>query len=876
MKALFLVVAVSLCAVPLQARNTWTRLNGDTVTGVGCKNWSALVYSADSNRFFSTLGWVFNGNWDPASRYSDLCMHLSDPRWINFLPHDSLYGKWADSTGGTRSSAGRNFEFASFKTVEGYLRPAVYYSTHKAFYQYAYDSDSACIYYYLSNRTIRYDTRTRRWDTLTVPVHPAGAEGGATPVIWGSMCYDPHNKEVLLFGGADADVRNGDCGTWVYKPSANTWTRLDLAIQPPPRCLAQMAYDAKNNVIILFGGDHLDQIFADTWVYDCAAKTWSEKKPAISPSPRAGHALVYLPKSRFVVLMGGFKYTPTNMNNGPSSYPGYSTISPFELWRYDAAANEWKLLKAFAASDTAPAWRFHSVAAADTGDRIIALGDSAMYNGWIKITYRLDCDPSAVDETGTIANGVPAGTLCRMTHAGDPAWFDSSAAPNPDSLAELYRTLPLNTWVRMTPPRSPYRGRDWGTRVLSPDHDCMLVWSGGHSAYCGSDVPQYYMGTDRWKIGYSPELMLELNGDGGNSGNYCNMFTFNNRPFMTGHSYRNYCYSSVHKKMVKHHPSKYTFLYDPVRMDWDTAKVLNPSGDAGGIYHNCLTNTPHGAFGWIRFIRGCCTSYFDFYLLDSTLAWKKLPIKGDTAVPAYYCEDGNALYDSKRDRMLIVSSTERGQVWEYRFSDSTMAKLNPTGDYDAANTYWREGAYLPAQDKLILMGNGRHRLYNCAANTWELLTVAKGPGVGVTSSVSSGYAYDPKRDLVWDIEQHCEVYVMRVAGGYNPDSLRMAPEQAGATTAEPGEAFSAAPVPFNPSVRIHVSTRGSAPVSVRIFDLRGRLVHELLDNARIGKRAVTLTWHGEGAQGINGSAVYLVKKFSGSRCVSVLKVMKVK
>ncbi|MBL8026829.1 MAG: T9SS type A sorting domain-containing protein, partial [Fibrobacteres bacterium] len=357
-------------------------------------------------------------------------------------------------------------------------------------------------------------------------------------------------------------------------------------------------------------------------------------------------------------------------------------------------------------------------------------------------------------------------------------------------------------------------------------------------------------------------------------GNYLNIHNFNNRPFMTGHSYRNYCYSSVHKRMVKHHPTKYTYLYDPTKMDWDTAKVLNPVGDGGGIYNACLTNTPHGAFGWIRTVQGCCNSFYALYMLDETMTWKRLKVKGDTVIPEYYTEDGNAMYDSKRDRMLFVSGTARGQVWAYSFKDSTMTKLNPTGDWNSSTTMWREGVYLPAQDKLLLMGNLTHRMYNCATNSWENLTVTKATGVGTTASVSSGYAYDPKRDLVWDIEINCEVYVMRVAGGYNPDSIPTSAFKTENVTTD--ETFEASPNPFNPSINVTIRTISDKAVSVAVYDLNGRLVATLLKNKITSGQTMNLAWDGKTNGRESASGTYFIRQYIGEKLTKTLMVVKTK
>ncbi|MBL8025661.1 MAG: hypothetical protein JNL74_04585, partial [Fibrobacteres bacterium] len=333
-----IIILAMFSVVIFSQSNVWVKSTNLFAEEPGCKHMSAMVYSADSNRFFSTLGWVFNGSWNPVSRYADLSLRLPDTRWINHFPKDSLFTHWGDSTG---NAIGGGVNFSGLLSLTaGFMRPGLFTSAYRSFYQYAYNSDDQSIYHYMANKLLRYNTRTRIWDTLSTGIHPANSEGGDWPLIWGAICYDAYNKEIVLFGGADVDVRNGNCGTWTYSPAANKWTKLALSVEPPPRCYSQLVYDAKNRCIIVFGGDHLDYLTADTWVYDCVAKQWSKKNPTRSPSPRAGHALLYLPKSRSVVLIGGYNYTS-----------GYSAVNPFEMWRYDVTVDEWKLIKEFGAND---------------------------------------------------------------------------------------------------------------------------------------------------------------------------------------------------------------------------------------------------------------------------------------------------------------------------------------------------------------------------------------------------------------------------------------------------------------------------------------------------------------------------------------------
>jgi hypothetical protein len=143
--------------------------------------------------------------------------------------------------------------------------------------------------------------------------------------------------------------QRGDPGTWIYSPASNAWEHLELNSQPPPRANSRLLYDPVNKKVILFGGDQLDRLVSDTWTFDVVAQKWEEKKPKRCPSPRAGHALLWLPKSKKVLLLGGYGY---------SSATGYVEHLyrrlPLEAWTYDPAADRWDLVKRFDSAGAVP------------------------------------------------------------------------------------------------------------------------------------------------------------------------------------------------------------------------------------------------------------------------------------------------------------------------------------------------------------------------------------------------------------------------------------------------------------------------------------------------------------------------------------------
>src|SRR5262245_24482336 len=159
-----------------------------------------------------------------------------------------------------------------------------------------------------------------------------------------------------------------------------------------------MVYDSANQQIVLFGGDHLDRLLADTWVFDCASKKWLEKRPALGPSPRSGHALVYLPKSKKVLLFGGYTYT-SNTDYCGAQY----TALPFEMWAYDPSANTWALVEHVGDKKNVPYQRAFYMsftthpAAADANDLVVAIGQQGGTQPTSTETWSCQVDAARTD-----------------------------------------------------------------------------------------------------------------------------------------------------------------------------------------------------------------------------------------------------------------------------------------------------------------------------------------------------------------------------------------------------------------------------------------------------------------------------------------------
>lgn len=142
------------------------------------------------------------------------------------------------------------------------------------------------------------------------PSPPIGAGPGAR--AGPALIYDPENHGVLLFGGAASHpapdgsnpaITLGD--TWLWNGKA--WRQLDVQ-GPPARSAAMVTYDPVRHVVVMFGGSGpegagLGLYFQDTWTWDGAH--WLRQYPTHMPSPRMRSGMAFDERNSLTVMFGG-------------------------------------------------------------------------------------------------------------------------------------------------------------------------------------------------------------------------------------------------------------------------------------------------------------------------------------------------------------------------------------------------------------------------------------------------------------------------------------------------------------------------------------------------------------------------------------------
>jgi Galactose oxidase, central domain len=717
----------------------------------------AVVYAPTVERWMA-LGYQFPpgvGQRKPTT-YDEVAFDPAEGQWENWYPHGKDWGpKFGDA-----KAPGWKGERMGLKDADGNVRPnwAAWYWLLGAGHNYAWDSDGKRFLFYINGSTFAYDPAGRQWKDLA----PAGDPQAAckSQLLWGSICYDEARKQVVLFGGGNAQTERGDPGTWTYSPATNTWTELKLDIQPPPRANSALVYDPVSKKVILFGGDHLDRLTADTWTFD--GTKWEQRHPAVTPSPRAGHALVWLPKARKILLVGGYGYTST------TEYYGDVTRSlPLEAWTYDVGADRWDLVQrvepakkgAPPIGPTSPA-KFGFQVAVDPNDQVAAVDANRVLWTW-------NASSLTPDAAGTSTYGAKPGAVERRKGAYDPAWYaEGVPAADPAKVEAELKAIPTNRWVRRTPPKTPKPNTDWGSAIYAVDSDQIIRFSGGHAAYSGTAPHVYDIKTDRWSIPFAPEMPIEFcYGNDGTPGDW----SFGGNPWMTGHTYKATGYDPNLKGLV-FGAHKYSYLFDPKAGAWSRFLAANPY--RASFYTTSLIPTPKGLVAWAH----GGTLFWRLNAKEKT--WEPLPVKGPIFAPI--CDDAGMAYDSNRDRMLAFarSGPAGSKIATYDLTTGEAKAIEATGADKVQETFhaaqgkghfeFRESVYLPEID--MVMNGATGMFFDCAKNAWFAATIpSDSPDLAKHPSYNLGVMVDSRRNLVWAVDTNCNVYVMRV----DPATLKL-------------------------------------------------------------------------------------------------------
>jgi Galactose oxidase, central domain len=845
--------------------NTWVKV---CESATGGRKLPIFVYAPTIKKFILTSGMQTSRQ----RHYDTEEFDLASNAWVNAYPVPLVAGRPNSGPVGKgyskRVSSGK-FNNRKLLYADGdFLRvgAGAPHLLTRFNYEFTVVPETGKIYAYMQGKTICYDVAKRTWKNL-------GAKPRGSCQIWGSLCYDPVNKEILHSGG---DGASWDIGTWVYGIKSNAWRKLKfgstkvkalgklakqlrwqakallgaccnrfavseteaeskadlvvqakalvaaaerlaneiktaglsgaektaggvavkrlkaagaalklsgpkltgkinpnkiaairsirvifeqvvdaLATEPPGRARSQSAYDSVHKKIVLFGGDQLDRVLSDTWLYDCATRTWEQRFPEQCPSPRAGHVLAWLPKSGKIVLAGG--YSEYNRETLPQ-----------EIWCYDVSGNTWTLLRHMPLSGVQTK---HSVpedspnatlggvqfGAVNENDVLVCPSVPSRKKTAALVTWACKIDTSKSDSAGTAARASTSGSYA--FNSIDPAIWEAAAKPEPKKTRQFLDGLPANQWTAFQLQKYAPGGRGrWGTAAYDTKRQQFLFWGGGHSTSRENDVSHFSVHTGLWTVGYHPDRPIEWI--------YATVptpFSFNDRPQVPMHAYHSYAYDPRADKML--------YLdrgYNLVAREWESIGLsgLPPIKECQSL----LISTPHGV---VLF------SKHPPLIFDAKASrWKALPWKGE--LPKFgSCDQGGGTYDYKRD-CLWVSTTNGFFRYDFKTGTGNVVKnVKPRFNiYGAKLVFVREVVHVPDPDLILIWsgGGGKGPVQNGVATSlawspkdkkyyWvELPAMADGKPVAKFGyDASDGLVYDPELKLVLlNKNYHARVYALKL------------------------------------------------------------------------------------------------------------------
>jgi hypothetical protein len=605
----------------------------------------------------------------------------------------------------------------------------------------------------------------------------AAALGVARPAAWEKQAVLQAgvfvDKAVAALSKAGDGFSEGRLSAGLIKSVCDAAWALDqaadcLRTSPGRRVNASTAYDPKNEVIVLFGGDHFDYLTNDTWIYDCKEKRWQQVWPKKAPSPRAHAQMLWLPGREQLALIGG-----KTCNTRFTFYRSLIEI-PSEIWTFDAAARRWKMSHredrakrkrvVYGQSSDHPVEMCGSLAAG-AGDVLFGMARQPMGSRFQGRAYEFTTWLMRIGAPRpdlTLKHGVAGGgrSYSAVIPEYDPCWYD--AAPRGDTVkAEGFlKSLKPNVWTLVPGAPRKVPQRDWGTAVYDSDRDQIYRWTGGHMADPSTIVSMYHPGINRWSIPYMAE---RPSGKGR---------TYNNRPDCSNHTYINYRYDPVSKRMVACSVGG-TGVYNPDRREWDYM-VDQPIRTNEMLYNVKTVGTPLGLVMWTGRIQKPYFGVFDV----GKRKWKRLPLKGRLGTGFFHGDENTMTYDPKRNVIWLTAANRsgrkgtNGQVWRYDMKTGTASALNPRNmDTIGKQAYpMRETVYVPGIDMVLTndLIAGKQAAYDPAKNRWVLLGIKRQSVRDVNKQlggVSLGMTYDSKRKLIWGLTLFSRVFVLRLDPG---------------------------------------------------------------------------------------------------------------
>jgi hypothetical protein len=512
----------------------------------------------------------------------------------------------------------------------------------------------------------------------------------------------------------------------------------ELASTPEPRSSARLVYDSKNKLIVCTGGDGQCRAWDDTWVYHCEGRWWEWRQPAGRPSGGSARGTAFDQRTGLVVSLAA------------TYKDGHHT--GWQVWLYDGAANEWRLL-----------------------------GPAGAGVGWLEYDAKADCLvglTGGMDKTAWVFR--PDATAAKPAEArpATPAVLPDPGADfvlrDAATVADLkkwqaerdawVKGVPANTWAKVPTNGTgrPNWGRSWSSIVYDPDRWQIYYRDGGHGSYHGSVTDHYDLPTGRWFRSdrrYEPPWPMGTYFGWGRS--------FSLAPWCV-HSYKYGLYYNVLRRTLQREPGQSGGIkgigqgvleYDPDTGRWAREMVPVPSASnmiGGPVIPGvpdavvCVRNfSRYGTMsgeGWMQTADG------------ATKTWKGLGEVPRAWEDHAWCWSS----DLKRKRVIYYGGPKDKQALfalDITAEAPKWQKLEVKGADDGKMPLSsREIVYVPRHDVFLMLAGSPESKdlevwsLDAKENLFRRVPLAREPGVQTQDAgVSQGLQYDPVSDLCFYI-----------------------------------------------------------------------------------------------------------------------------
>ena len=502
-------------------------------------------------------------------------------------------------------------------------------------------------------------------------------------------------------GDMDAVLAAGRDALWAIEAALDG----SLRVEPPPRCAAPMLYCPPTRSIYMFGGlsgevrTDLGRrtgpgALNDTWVYDCATRTWHELKTEGRPS--IGYPTGFYQPPFFHDPASGLVFFLDLQV--PDSRRGRKQV--YRIWALDPKSGTWTLRK------EAP-WP-HPIAYV----RGLGSGSPKIYAPVYVVGY--DPERRLLVLTQQARNHKSELHVMRL----DPARLEGQSAPawkpdppiqpqvlppdDPEWLVGL-KTLPANTWVAAKPKGGGASRRDWGNSAYDPIRGTVYYFGGGHATYQVADVAVYAAGANRW---------VHQAGD--------------HNSFLPPNAWGGICMGYRGGMWAHHQRNEYMSVDGRMYVTAHQSEKVNPTGEMPG--RNASSRRPPGKPGprnvW-------------FYDLDRGGIWRmaRVPDKNMTVQAGVdrvwdtvqmSTPDGRllAFYGPRGKRMTCVRIFDPYRLTiEYRKAGGTLPPQNGES---------RAFTYIPNRETILYVTGSKGKevrtwLYDIRTNTWTDSKAANAP-----------------------------------------------------------------------------------------------------------------------------------------------------